>query len=113
MAISALTDALLTGGILAGAELSLTDDGARRLQRFGLDLTGLRARRRPMTRSCLDWSEGRPHLVGSVDAALCEQLIDRDWIIRMPEPRIVRLTAAGQAGLARTFGLTAIPDPVA
>jgi DNA-binding transcriptional ArsR family regulator len=56
----ALTDALCASDILTGAELTLTDRGAEHLQRFGIDLPALRARRRPLTRPCLDWSERRP-----------------------------------------------------
>jgi DNA-binding transcriptional ArsR family regulator len=107
----ALTDALRAADILAGDELALTDHGAQRLQRFAIDLPSLQADRRPLTRPCLDWSERRPHLAGALGAALCQQLIDRGWIARMPEPRIVRLTSAGQHGLAHTFGLTHIPEP--
>ncbi len=107
----ALTDALCATDILTGDELTLTDHGAKQLQRFGIDLPALRARRRPLTRPCLDWSERRAHLAGALGAALCQELIDRAWLTRMPEPRIVRLTPAGQDGLGRTFGLIEIPEP--
>lgn len=107
----ALTDALCVTGILTVGELALTDAGVERLERFGIDLTALHAGRRPLTRSCLDWSEQRPHLAGALGAALCERLIDRGWIRRGPEPRIVRLTPAGERGLAHSFGLTHIPEP--
>lgn len=105
----AVTDALRVTGALCGDELALTDPGADQLQRFGIDLPGLRAQRRPLTRPCLDWSERRPHLAGALGVALCQQLIDRSWIMRMPEPRIVRVTPAGRRGLARAFGLVEIP----
>jgi DNA-binding transcriptional ArsR family regulator len=107
----ALTEALCAADILTGDELTLTGHGAEQLRRFGIDLPAVRARRRPLTRSCLDWSERRPHLAGALGAALCQELIDRAWITRMPEPRIVRLTPAGQHGLDRTFGLSKIPEP--
>jgi Bacterial regulatory protein, arsR family len=107
----ALTDALRDADILAGEELALTNHGANQLQRFGIDRKALQARRRPLSRSCLDWSEHRPHLAGALGAALCQQLIDRAWITRMPEPRIVRLTPAGRHGVAHTFGLHDIPQP--
>lgn len=107
----ALTDALCTAGILTRGELTLTDHGAQQVTRFRIDLPGLQAHPRPLTRVCLDWSERRPHLAGALGAALCEELIDRKWITRMPEPRIVRRTPAGGRGLARTFGLTEIPAP--
>ncbi len=51
------------------------------------------------------------HLAGALGAALCQQLPDREWITRMPEPRIVRLTPAGQHGLAHSFDLAHIPEP--
>lgn len=108
----ALTDALCTTGILTVDDLALTDTGAERLVEFGIDLQALRTRRRPLTRACLDWSEQRPHLAGALGAALCQQLIDRAWITRMPEPRIVRVTPAGQRGLAHSFGLADIPEPL-
>lgn len=107
----ALTDALCEAGILAGGDLALTDHGIARMQQFGIDVAALQAATRPVTRSCLDWSEKRPHLAGALGAALCEHLIERDWITRMAEPRIVRLTRAGAAGLAETFGLDKIPIP--
>jgi DNA-binding transcriptional ArsR family regulator len=107
----ALSDALCAADILTIDELSLTDTGAKRLIRFGIDVSTLRTRRRPLTRPCLDWSEQRPHVAGALGAALCQQLISRGWIIRMPEPRIVRLTPAGQHGLAHSFDLTHIPEP--
>ena len=106
----ALTDALRARDILTGDELALTEHGAERLQQFGIDLPSLQAYRRPLTRACLDWSERRAHLAGALGAALCQELLDRAWIIRMPEPRIVRLTQAGQHGLAHTFDLGHIPE---
>lgn len=107
----ALTDALRASDILAGDELALTGHGAQRLQQFGIDLASLRAHRRPLTRACLHWSERRAHLGGALGAAICQELIERAWITQMPEPRIVRLTQAGQHGLAHTFGLVHTPEP--
>ena len=105
----ALADGLCAAGILAAGELALTDRGAGAMEQFGIDVGELRAGRRPLTRSCLDWSEKRPHLAGALGAALCRQLIERGWVTRMAEPRIVRLTADGAKGLAGTFGFSDIP----
>jgi DNA-binding transcriptional ArsR family regulator len=101
----ALTDALCTQGVLTAGDLRLTPDGARRLEQLGIDVAELRRGSRPLTRACLDWSERRPHLAGALGAAICHELIARAWIVRMPEPRIVRLTPAGRRGLAETFDL--------
>jgi hypothetical protein len=107
----ALTDALCAARILTVDELQLTAHGDRRMRQFGINIDQLRSASRPVTRVCLDWSEKRPHLAGALGAALCQELIARGWIVRMPEPRIVRLTHAGQTGLAHAFNLVPVPDP--
>lgn len=107
----ALADALCADGILAAGDLSLTDPGVARMQQFGIDVAHLDSASRPLTRSCLDLSEKRPHLAGALGAALCQQLIEQGWISRMAEPRIVRLSTEGATGLAQTFGLAHIPEP--
>jgi hypothetical protein len=82
---------------------------AAKMQEFGIDVPRLRSASRPLTRMCLDWSEGRPHLGGALGAAFCDELIARGWIARLPERRIVRVTPAGERGLARTFNLARLP----
>jgi DNA-binding transcriptional ArsR family regulator len=100
-----LADALCAEGLLGRRDLSLTLRGERELRTFGIDVAGLTSSSRPLTRSCLDWSEGRPHLGGALGAALCGELFARRWIVRLPEPRAVRVTGSGEHGLASTFGV--------
>jgi DNA-binding transcriptional ArsR family regulator len=85
----------------------LTDHGATLLAEFGVGLENLRAKRRPLIRYCLDWTEQRHHLAGSLGAAVTRRLFDLGWLRRTPINRAVRLTDAGQAGLADTFGYRA------
>lgn len=102
-----LADALVARGDLTldDENFTLTADGAARLTDFGIDIDGLKARRRAFTRRCLDWSERRPHLAGSLGAALADRLFERKWIERVPESRAVVVTAAGKRGLKRTLGI--------
>lgn len=77
-----------------------------------LDTIGLRAEhrpptRRPVLRSCLDWTERRPHLGGSVAAALCRHAFDASWIGRVGGGRAVTLTDAGRGAFERHLGITA------
>lgn len=51
-------------------------------------------------RSCLDWTERRPHLGGRFGALLREQMEHNGWLRRGPEPRAVRLTDAGERWIA-------------
>jgi DNA-binding transcriptional ArsR family regulator len=86
-------------------EYRLTELGLRELSGFGIDFDALARRQRPLIRSCMDWSEQRHHLAGSLGAALAGRLLELGWVARAPRGRAVLLTPLGAAGLARTFGL--------
>jgi DNA-binding transcriptional ArsR family regulator len=61
--------------------------------------------KRPLCRTCLDWSERRPHLAGQIGAAVAQRLIARGWIARATESRVLSISAAGTAGLREKFGI--------
>ncbi len=104
----ALADALVARGHvvldLDGGEV--TAKGARYLGAFGLDVMVLRRQRRAFCRPCLDWSERRPHLAGSIGAGLAARCFGLGWLKQMRDSRAVTVTAAGRAGLAETFGIS-------
>jgi hypothetical protein len=76
------------------------------LREFGVDLAAARSHRRIFCRPCLDWTERRPHLGGSIGAALAERCFDLGWIERMREGRAVVITPRGRRGLREVFGLS-------
>ncbi len=124
---TALMSALLQRGWLSGGDglfaegdrlsapgsdvdYRLTADGHEALTQFGIDFPGL-PRRRPLIRYCVDWSEQRHHLAGSLGAALCTRLFELGWIRRAPRGRAVLVTPKGAAGLKRAFGVApAVPS---
>jgi hypothetical protein len=59
----------------------------------------------PLLRPCLDWSEHRYHLAGSLGAALISALPERRWITTREASRIVTVTEAGYAGLGEWLGI--------
>jgi DNA-binding transcriptional ArsR family regulator len=65
------------------------------------------AGRRAYARPCLDWSERRPHLAGALGAALADTMLEREWVIRVPRTRALRVTDARRAGLRDALGLDA------
>jgi DNA-binding transcriptional ArsR family regulator len=83
----------------------LTDAGAAALRDLGVDLEALRSGRRPLIRYCMDWSEQRHHLAGSLGAAIAHRLFDLAWLRRFPRSRAVQVTPAGVGGLAGTLGV--------
>jgi DNA-binding transcriptional ArsR family regulator len=55
--------------------------------------------RRAYARPCLDWSERRPHLAGTLGAAVADAMLEREWVARVPKTRALRITDAGREGL--------------
>ena len=91
----------------AGTGYTVTEPGAATLAGFGVDVAGLLRSRRKFAGSCLDWTQRRPHLNGALGAAITSRLLQLGWIERGRSRRAVRVTPAGQDGLARTFGWSA------
>jgi hypothetical protein len=58
-------------------------------RRLGVDVGALRAKRRPLCRPCLDRSEHRFHLAGSLGAALFDRLFAARWARRETGSRAV------------------------
>ncbi len=102
-----VTDALIKDGVIEQyPEFWLTADGTDWLgEHLGIDVPVLFKSRRPVIRSCLDWTERRPHLAGSVGAALCAQFFERSWIRRAGRGRAVVLTPAGEEALLGLWNL--------
>jgi DNA-binding transcriptional ArsR family regulator len=106
----ALLDALVARGCLERAQgLALTDAGRLLLGDLlgGLPATGAR----PLLRVCLDWTERRHHLGGALGAALCRELLAREWLVRATRHRAVRLTPDGAAGLCEVLGRSPAWEP--
>lgn len=103
----ALMDAFRERGYLVisdGAGL-VTEEGCRFFSAFGIALETEARSRRPLCRTCLDWSERRPHLAGRFGAALFDRLLELGWLARLPDCRALVLTKAGQHGLVATLQL--------
>jgi DNA-binding transcriptional ArsR family regulator len=104
-----VADSLVDRGVLARMDdaFALTDDGTRWFTAIGVDIDALTESRRSFARACIDWSERRPHLAGSLGAALADVFFVRKWIRRLPGGRAVAVTPDGRAWLARELGLPA------
>ncbi len=100
-------DSLQRRGFLAASSdsggLTLTGEGTSFVSGIGIDLGALTASRRPLCRACLDWSERRNHLAGSLGAALLTRFQDNDWLRREADSRIVHISPKGEAELKTLF----------
>ena len=104
----AMYDALVAGAQIAedGDEITLTDKGRQFAEEFGIDLATLQANRVPLCRACLDWSERRTHLAGSLGRAYLSAFEERGWTKRDKATRAVTFSPKGRAAFADAFGLT-------
>lgn len=89
-----------------GADLALTRKGRLFCEGFGVDVDAVAASRRPMCRTCLDWSVRRSHLAGALGAALLARLYDLKWAQRDKSSRAVIFTRKGEETFKETFHIS-------
>lgn len=105
-----ITDAFFTRGWLQGSDLAVTAAGRTALsdpaEGIGVDIEELASRRRPLSRACPDWTERRPHLAGSLGAAVAAAGLERGWLRRRPNNRGLDVTRTGDQMLREAWGVT-------
>lgn len=107
----ALHDSLLTQCWLRRASgkssaYSLTPTGEEALLTLGIDAAALQQQRRRFAYPCLDWSERKPHLAGSLAAALLDLATRRRWLRRELDSRALVFTRLGSQEFLTRFGLS-------
>ena len=86
-----------------GGDLLLTEAGRSFAERLGVDVDALRSRKAPLCRECLDWSERRSHLAGSLGRAFMSRFEELGWVRREEGSRVVRFTAPGERAFDAAF----------
>ncbi|MBC7991752.1 MAG: winged helix-turn-helix transcriptional regulator [Rhizobacter sp.] len=96
-----LFDGLLARGTLAPHEghFVVTEAGVQQLQALGLEWPSTTTVRR-VAYPCLDWSERRDHLAGSLAVAMLEQAVSNGWLLRTKGSRALTLTPSGRKAWA-------------
>ena len=88
-------------------DYGVTATGGGNFAAMGIDVEATRGLRRRFAFACLDWSERRPHLGGGLGAALLTALLQRRWVTRELESRVLAITPVGRRELSRRFDLDA------
>ena len=83
--------------------LTLSRPGARFCRDMGIDVDSALAERRPLCRTCLDWSARRHHLAGVVGARMLDRLYELGWAKRRRGTRIVDFTPSGEREFRQLF----------
>ena len=82
----------------------LLEAGNRILAELGVEPSGLHGRR-ALYRCCTDWTERRPHIAGTIGAALLRHYLEARWLTRVEGSRKLVLTERGREMFARVFGI--------
>jgi DNA-binding transcriptional ArsR family regulator len=88
-------------------DIELTAEGQRFLtDTLQISADSLAHPRRPLCRACLDWSERRHHLAGTLGAAILTRFTELKWATRdaAPGSRVVNFTRNGEKRFAALFG---------
>ncbi|TWC56049.1 ArsR family transcriptional regulator [Pseudomonas sp. SJZ080] len=103
-----LHDRLLEKGWLLETDeqtYRLSDSGEQLFEGLGIEVKDLYTLRRRFACPCLDWSMRRPHLGGSLGAALLQTAIKRQWVTQDLDSRALALTATGRKELSSRFAV--------
>jgi len=79
--------------------IGLTAQGAELVAALGIAAQAAPGSKRPFCRTCLDWSERRHHLAGTLGAVLLGRFEELGWAKRVPESRVMAFSAAGEKAL--------------
>jgi DNA-binding transcriptional ArsR family regulator len=88
-------------------DIKLTTEGARFMaETLQIDADALVHPRRPLCKACLDWSERRHHLAGTLGAAMMARFTELKWAARdsAPGSRVVNFSRNGEKRFAALFG---------
>jgi len=103
-----LHDRLLEGGWLVETDeqaYRLSESGEALFEGMGIEVRDLSTLRRRFVCPCLDWSMRRPHLGGSLGAALLQTALKRKWVTQDLDSRALTLTATGRKEMTARFGV--------
>ena len=87
--------------------IDLTAEGKRFLGRtLQISADTLTHARRPVCKACLDWSERRHHLAGTLGAAMMARFTELKWAVRdsAPGSRVVNFSRTGEKRFTELFG---------
>ncbi|MDC8100726.1 MULTISPECIES: ArsR/SmtB family transcription factor [Chryseobacterium] len=103
-----LTEALLTHKIIDFDVNTyiVTKSGTRFFAELEVNIEDLKKQRRAFARPCLDWSERKHHLAGSLGAALLDKMLSLDYVRRTKNSRAILLTSKGKQYLYERFKIS-------
>jgi len=103
-----ITETLLKQKIIEAVAntYNVTKKGEHFFSEFDINIDHLKKCRRAFAKPCLDWSERKHHLAGSLGAALLEKMLSLDYIRKTKNSRAIVITSKGQLHLYEKFKIS-------
>lgn len=87
-----------------GNNYALTQAGVDELKHLGVPVKNLcEIPRQKILYGCVDWSERRDHFAGPLAVTLLDTFIERGWLRRNTESRVLTITPLGQVHLVESL----------
>jgi DNA-binding transcriptional ArsR family regulator len=96
-----ITEALKKQNIikLNASDYSVTWKGDKFFSALEINTDELKKHRRIFAKPCMDWSERKHHLAGSLGAALLDKMLSLDWLRKTSHSRATLITSKGRQQL--------------
>jgi DNA-binding transcriptional ArsR family regulator len=100
-----MLDGFLARGFLRadGGDIQLSEQGMAHFSAIGIEVGSAGKSRRPVCRTCLDWSVRRSHLAGTLGAAILDKIIAEKWARREKGSRVVTFSPKGKMEFSRVL----------
>jgi len=101
----ALAESLLEQKIIIEKNntFEITSEGEKWFSDFGVNIGDAKKQKRIFLKPCLDWSERRYHIAGSVGTLLLNKMLEQDWIRRTKDSRAIIITGKGEKEMLKSF----------
>jgi hypothetical protein len=93
----ALYDALTKNGYIIDKENEtiLSEKGSVFFRDFGVNFNEIKVNKRPICKSCLDWSERRNHLAGILGQWILNDIFSKEWASKDLDSRAIEFSQRG------------------
>jgi len=103
-----LFDALLKQNFLIDdhGSIAVTERGTTHFDKLGASISELKKLKRPLCKSCLDWSERRHHLAGSLGKWILQDAFRKGWAKKDLDSRVIRFSPEGLQRFNKRYGIS-------
>jgi DNA-binding transcriptional ArsR family regulator len=87
-------------------ETVLTESGKQFFKELGVDFDSYQKTKRPLCKSCLDWSERRNHLAGILGQWVLDDIFNKKWAIKNLDSRTIQFSQKGLKLFGQKYGIS-------